>query len=270
MPISRFCELIGIPRRSYTWWRAKAVAGNPPKGPWPAPVVGVIEPVAAKYAADWPAWGHRKLHWLMQSDGVEASRSSVERALRRRGLLQPIDYQGERRELAKARKAAFAESPTRPNEVWQLDFSEYETTSGGVWRLAGVTDYFTKYEHGWHIAPTCPGTDAIEAVTIAIAEAERRPAPARGVADRPRYRTDPADQAGHRQRRHVQRGRVRPVHRLPARAAPHPHPAQVARPGTRLRQLEVRAPLPVRDRRPTGPRRRGRGLPAGLQPHSST
>jgi transposase InsO family protein len=36
-----------------------------------------------------------------------------------------------------------------------------------------VTDYFTKYEHGWHIAPTCTGADAIAAVTIAIGEAER-------------------------------------------------------------------------------------------------
>jgi len=173
MPISRFTTLIGIPRRSYTRWRAKAAAGSLPKGPWPAPVVDALEPVAAKYAADWPAWGHRKIHWMMQADGHEVSASSVERALRRRGLLQPIDYQSERRELARARKAAFAEAPVRPNQVWQLDFSEYETTSGGIWRLAGVTDYFTKYEHGWHIAPTCTGTDAIDAVTIAIGEAER-------------------------------------------------------------------------------------------------
>jgi putative transposase len=99
--------------------------------------------------------------------------STVERAPRRRGLLQPVDYQGERRELAKARKATLAELPTRANEVWQLDFSEHETTTGGIWRLAGATDYFTKYEHGWHIAPTCTGTDAILAVRLAIAEAER-------------------------------------------------------------------------------------------------
>jgi putative transposase len=57
--------------------------------------------------------------------------------------------------------------------VWQLDFSEYETTTGGIWRLAGVTDYFSKYEHGWHISPTCTGADAIAAVELAIAEAER-------------------------------------------------------------------------------------------------
>ena len=172
MPISRFCALTGIPRRSYTRWRAKAAAGNPPKGPWPAPVVEPLEPLAAKYAADWPAWGHRKIHWLMAADGHTASASSVERALRRRCLLQPIDYQGERRELAKARKAAFAESPTAPNQVWQLDFSEYETTGGGIWRLAGCADYFSKYEHGWHTAPTCTGADAVAALQIAIAEAE--------------------------------------------------------------------------------------------------
>ena len=174
MPVSRFCQLTGIPRRTYQRWLARWRAGKPTgKGPWPAPAVEGIEPAAAKYAADWPAWGHRKIHALMAADGLAASVSTVERAMRRRGLLQPVDYQGQRRELAKARKAAFADPPTRCNEVWQLDFSEYETTAGGIWRLAGVTDYFSKYEHGWHIAPTCTGTDAIEAVQIAITEAER-------------------------------------------------------------------------------------------------
>jgi putative transposase len=109
----------------------------------------------------------------MRADGHAGSCSSVERALRRRDLLQPVDYQGERRELAKARKAAFAQPPTGPNQVWQLDFSEYETTTGGTWRIAGCCDYFSKYEYGWRIAPTCTGTDAIAAVTVAIAEAER-------------------------------------------------------------------------------------------------
>jgi putative transposase len=173
MPVSRFCQLTGIPRRTYHRWQAKARVGNPAKGPWPAPVVDAAEPVVAKYAADWPGWGHRKIYGLMRADGHQLSMSSVERAMRRRGLLQPVDYQGQRRELAKARSAAFAEPPTRPNQVWQLDFSEYETTTGGIWRLAGVCDYYCKYEYGWHIAPGCTGADAIEAVKAAITEAER-------------------------------------------------------------------------------------------------
>lgn len=172
MPVSRFCQLTGIPRRTYHRWMANVRRTGRAKGPWPAPVVDGAEALVAKYAADWPAWGHRKIYGLMRADGHRLSPSSVQRAMRRRGLLQPIDYQGERRELAKARSAAFAEPPTGPNQVWQLDFSEYETTTGGIWRLAGVCDYYSKYEYGWHIAPGCTGADAIEAVKIAIVEAE--------------------------------------------------------------------------------------------------
>lgn len=172
MPVSRFCQLTGIPRRTYHRWMANAARTGRAKGPWPAPVVDEMEALVAKYAADWPGWGHRKIYGLMRADGHTLSASSVERAMRRRGLLQPVDYQGQRRELAKARSAAFAEPPTGPLQVWQLDFSEYETTTGGIWRLAGCCDYYSKYEYGWHIAPTCTGTDAIEAVKIAIAEAE--------------------------------------------------------------------------------------------------
>ena len=172
MPVSRFCQLTGIPRRSYHRWMANARRTGRAKGRWPAPVVDPAEAVVAKYAADWPAWGHRKIYGLMRADGHRLSASSVERAMRRRDLLQPIDYQGERRELAKARSAAFAQPPTGPHQVWQLDFSEYETTSGGIWRLAGACDYYSKYEYGWHIAPGCTGADAIAAVRLAIAEAE--------------------------------------------------------------------------------------------------
>jgi hypothetical protein len=62
------------------------------------------------------------------------------------GLLLEASYQRERRQLAARRKAAFAVEPTAPNQVWQLDFTEFETTSGGTWRLAGCRDYWSKYE----------------------------------------------------------------------------------------------------------------------------
>jgi hypothetical protein len=102
MPVSRFCELIGIPRRSYVRQQARARSGaTAAKGPLPAPVVDAV-PAVATYAADWPAWGHRKIHRMMAADGHDVSRSSAERAMRRRGLPQRIDCQGERRELVKA------------------------------------------------------------------------------------------------------------------------------------------------------------------------
>ncbi len=42
--------------------------------------------------------------------------------MRDEGLLLPAEYQKQRRELAKDRRAAFAKNPTTPNQVWQLDF----------------------------------------------------------------------------------------------------------------------------------------------------
>jgi len=275
MPISRFAALVGIPRRTYTRWLAKVRAGYPTKGPWPTPAVEAIEPIVEKYAADWPAWGHRKIHALMRADGYDVSVSTVERAMRRRNLLQPVEYQRERRELAKARKAAFADPPTGPNQVWQLDFSEFETTRGGIWRIPGCADYFSKYEFGWHLATTCNAADAELAVRIAIAEAERLAGgvplveqladPVTGKIRRIKLVTDNGGA--------FKRGTVRSVRRLPPRAAAHPHTAPLTRPERRtragVRVAEVRAPLPAGDRQRADPRERGRALPARVQPHQA-
>jgi len=131
--VTRFCALLGIPRAS--WYRWKSAVRSYP-GCWPSPVVDALEPLAASYAATFAAWGHRKLWALLQADGYNVSMSSVARALGRRGLLLPQRYQAERRQLARARRAVFLEPPTRRCRVWQMDFSEFETTGGGIWRLS--------------------------------------------------------------------------------------------------------------------------------------
>jgi len=57
----------------------------------------------AKHLQDWPAWGHRKIAAIARIDGHDiGSMSSVKRAMARRGLLRPVRYQAERRQLAAA------------------------------------------------------------------------------------------------------------------------------------------------------------------------
>lgn len=90
------------------------------------------------------------------------------RLLRDEGLILPAEYQRELRKLAQRRKAAFAVQPAA--QVWQLDFTEFETTTGGTWRLAGCRDYFSKYEHPFHVSPTANQHDAIDAVELALAD----------------------------------------------------------------------------------------------------
>jgi len=110
---------------------------------------------------------------MARHGGHQRTMSTVLRVLRDEGLLLEASYQRERRRLAAESKAAFCEPPTGPNQVWQFDFSEYETSRGGTWRTAGVADYWSKYEFGWHWSTTANQHDAVAGVELAIAETTR-------------------------------------------------------------------------------------------------
>ena len=71
------------------------------------PKVDDIEATAAKYAVGWPAWGHRKIAAMMRADGHQVSTSTVQRALRRRGLLLPTGFRADRKSWALLRKKVF-------------------------------------------------------------------------------------------------------------------------------------------------------------------
>lgn len=172
MPTTRWCEKFGIPERTWRRWQARAKRERPARGPWPQPARRSVRELVLKHALGHPAWGHRKIWAMVRHDGCLVSQSTVLRILREEGLILSPRYQAERRRLAEARKAAFADPPTGPNHVWQLDFTEVETTRGGTWRIAACRDYWSKYELGWHISPSANQHDAIAAVELAIVEAE--------------------------------------------------------------------------------------------------
>jgi putative transposase len=139
---------------------------------WPAPVVDEIEAAAAEKAERYSAWGHRKIWAMLRVDGVLVSQASVKRAMARRGLLLPVRYQAERRALAKARKAVFVSAPERRNRIWQMDFSDFETSAGGNWQICSVVDYVTKCCLTCTATPTQTARDAVEALKLALSEAE--------------------------------------------------------------------------------------------------
>ncbi|GAB7192776.1 hypothetical protein NUM3379_34850 [Kineococcus sp. NUM-3379] len=173
----RFAKLAGIPERTYRRRLARyrrLGPEQPDRGPWPAPKVDAIEALAAKYAADWPAWGHRKIAALMRADGHAVSTSTVQRALRRRGLLLSSGFRADRKAWSMVRRQVFHDPPTRRNRVWQMDFSEFETPTGGIWRLCAVVDYATKFCLAVTVTTTSRGGDAVACVRAAIAAAQRQ------------------------------------------------------------------------------------------------
>ena len=173
MTTARFTRLIGVPERSYRRWQQRQRQGQPVKGPWPTPSADRIEATALAYADAYPQWGSKTIAMLMRADGHYGPDATVYRTLKRNGRVLERNYQAERRQHAQARRAAFVVPPSGPNQVWQCDFTEFETRMGGTWRIGGIADYWSKLELGYHVATTQNHRDAIETVELALAETRR-------------------------------------------------------------------------------------------------
>lgn len=171
MEVRRFCERLGIPRSTWYYWRAGHVCGREVKR-WPAPVVDQIEDDVTQVAEKYPAFGHRKVWGKLRRAGSLASQSSVKRAMAKNQLLHSRSYKAEVRERARKRRAAFVEAKDRRNSIWQLDFTEFETTTGSIWQLAPVVDRHAKVVLACHISGRQAASDAIAALSAAIDSAE--------------------------------------------------------------------------------------------------
>jgi len=71
-----------------------------------------------------------------------------------------------------ARREAFVDPPARRNRVWQADFTTFETTSEGTWRLCPVVDCATKLVLACPLATTQGATGLIFALHSAVESAE--------------------------------------------------------------------------------------------------
>jgi putative transposase len=170
LPVSRFCEIVGLAARTYYDRRTRHRAGQRTvRGPWPTPARDRVAEKVVEMALAFPMWGHRKIAWLCRHDGVDMSDATCLRVLRASGLVLPVDYVRERRDLAKARREAFVTIPTRRNRVWQTDFFELETSGGGTWRCGDVIDYATKLVLAGPVTATQTTRDAISAIEDARA-----------------------------------------------------------------------------------------------------
>ena len=269
LSVTGFCALAGIPRT--TWYRRRAAADRPTRS-WPAPVRDRIEQPAAQLALEWPTWGNRKIWALLAADGHQPSQATVRRAPARRGLLQPADVRRERRELARARKAAFVEPVTRRNRVWQTDFSELGDHRGAApgsrrrRRLRGQARAGLPGQRDQDLARGGLRLWRPRATPLATCSSARcsttspTPRPARS----PRSSSSPTTgraTAPPAFARHI---------RSAARVQPTSAPATFARDSTAsfkrwFELAEVRAPLPPLHRRRPRPRRPRQRLPRRLQ-----
>ena len=95
-------------------------------------MVDCIEPDLAKHAADWSAWGHRMLVAIAAADGFNVLALQCRAGHGRRGPLQPVCHQAERRQLAAARRGDLHMVACAAQRRWHVDLTQFETTVEGT------------------------------------------------------------------------------------------------------------------------------------------
>ena len=73
VPTARFCELIGVPERTWRRHQVRARAGDPVKGPWPRPARTRVREAVRAHALAHPTWGHRKVWAIVRYDGLSTT-----------------------------------------------------------------------------------------------------------------------------------------------------------------------------------------------------
>ena len=89
----------------------------------------------------WQGWGARKLHLLLRQDGVEIPVATINRIVKRNGLIKPDDSHV---------RATRRFERERPNELWQMDFKGWYEYSGRRCYPLSIIDDFSRYAVGLH------------------------------------------------------------------------------------------------------------------------
>ena len=107
----------------------------------------LVAALVLRLKREWPRWGTRRVAGILARMGIAASRSTVQRILRRRGAPAPAP--------AQARDTRGTLLAKRPNHLWFLDF----TRVGGLLRsvrVGAVVDAFSRKVLAIAVAPQEP------------------------------------------------------------------------------------------------------------------
>lgn len=140
---------------------------------------GLVEDIKIVHKANLGVYGVRKIHAVLNREGITVARCTVERLMRAEGL------RGIRRE--KGRKTtigdgAETERPedlvarkfiaTAPNQLWVADLTYVRTHAGWTY-VAFVLDVFSRMIVGWQVSTSLRTDLALDALDMGLWERER-------------------------------------------------------------------------------------------------
>jgi len=171
LPTKRTLDKLGIPRTTFYRWYDRYLAGGPealedrspkPSRVWnriPEPVREKVKDLALKESDLSP----RELAvQFTDTEKYFVSEASVYRILKSYDLITSPAY------LVVAAADEFRDKTTRPNQLWQTDFTYLKVTGWGWFYLSTILDDFSRYIIAWKLCTTMKTGDVTDTLDLAL------------------------------------------------------------------------------------------------------
>jgi putative transposase len=172
MKVEPAVNLLGVSRTSYY----RRVRGMVDYAPHPREPVSVRHrDILQEVALKRPEAGHRKVRayavaWQrISASAVGTSRMSCYRVLKTSGLIQPGRPGVQLKEI-RDRRRQMLEIPKDINQVFQGDFTDYETEDGETYRIGCIIDYVSRFNLVSKVLNTETAFDLIAVTEAALQE----------------------------------------------------------------------------------------------------
>lgn len=170
LSIKRACCILGLSRTGY-YRKVFGLSDYKKKERIPKEQDPYKKQVIEELSLRNPEYGHKKIWALMKfKHNMEITRYETYKEMKQMGLLLPCNYTWELRAQIEARRQ-YLHKPQGINQLWQVDFTEFEIKDYGTYYSTNVVDYFSRYVLACLIRQSHTAEDLIDAVEQARREA---------------------------------------------------------------------------------------------------
>ena len=171
LPVKRTLDMLGIPRTTFYGWYDRYQSGGPealedkpsrPSRVWNR-IPDEIRDRVVRLALDKPELSPRELAVLFtDTQKYFVSERSVHRFLKERDLVTSPAF------ITIKAADSFKDKTTRPNELWQTDFTYLKVIGWGWFYLSTILDDFSRYIIAWQLYTTMRAEDVIDTLELAL------------------------------------------------------------------------------------------------------
>lgn len=169
--VNRTLKELGIAKRTfYNWYERYNESGYDGLAPkvrtsnsqWNR-IPDKIRAEVVEIALELPHLSPRELaFWIIDNKKYFISESSVYRILKRRGLITSPAY------IVMKASNEFKDKTTRPNQMWQTDFTYFKIVGWGWYYLSTILDDYSRYIVHWELCANMKTDDVTRTIDMAL------------------------------------------------------------------------------------------------------